>query len=74
VKFVKFHFGFCWLDKRSFSIFANGKKQIVRRTAGLSLVLLGWERKEKLKFGRSQATSIRSTLKVGITLKLRIYA
>ena len=53
-----FNFVVCfrWSDKRSFSIFVNGKKQIVRRTAGLSLVSLGWERKEKLKFGRSQAT------------------
>jgi hypothetical protein len=35
-----------WLDKRSFSIFVEDKKQIVRRTAGLSPLTLGWEEKK----------------------------
>jgi hypothetical protein len=43
---VKFHFGFRRSDKRSFSIFVEDKKLFVRRTAGLSLLSLGWEEKK----------------------------
>jgi len=48
---------FRWSDKRSFSIFVEDKKLFVRRTAGLSLLSLGWERKEKSKFSDGGATS-----------------
>ena len=60
MKFEKFHFGFRWSDKRSFSIFVEDKKLFVRRTAGLSLLSLGWERKEKSKF--SDGTERQATL------------
>jgi len=60
-----FNFVVClrWSDKRSFSILSK-TKAICPKDAGLSLVSLGWERKEKLKFGRSQATPVQRPEKI----------